>query len=101
MTKEQMIDTLKSQLPGFYSAEQVIEMINQIEEPDALNGFSQDKLDDFIEDIVGEIKSGGLDMVDDYNLEMSYREVELVSVEFNENYISKVVKSRFKNHFTS
>lgn len=101
MTKEQMIDTLKSQLPGFYSAEQVIEMINQIEEPDALNGFSQDKLDDFINNIVDEIKDGGLDIISDYDLEMSYREVELTSVEFDGDYISRAVKNSFKNHFTS
>lgn len=95
MTKEQMINTLKSQLPGFYSVEQVIEMINKIEEP---NGFSQDKLDDFIDDIVVEIKDGGLDIINDYELEMNYREVELTSVEFDRDSISRVVKDSFKNN---
>lgn len=98
MTKQQMIDTLKNQLPGFYSAEQVIEMINKIEEP---SGFSQDKLDDFIDDIVDEIKDGGLDVIRDYDLEMSYREVELTSIELDGDYVSQAVKSSFKNHFTS
>lgn len=32
MTKQQTIDTLKTQLPGFYSAEQVIELISNIED---------------------------------------------------------------------
>ena len=95
MTKEQMINTLKSQLPGFYSVEQVIEMINKIEEP---SGFSQDKLDDFIDDIVVEIKDGGLDIINDYELEMNYREVELTSVEFDRDSISRVVKDSFKNN---
>ena len=98
MTKEQMINTLKSQLPGFYSVEQVIEMINKIEEP---SGFSQDKLDDFIDNVIDEIKDGGLDIISDYDLEMSYREVELTSVEFDGDYISRAVKNSFKNHFTS
>ena len=31
MTKQQTLDTLKTQLPGFYSVEQVIEMISKIE----------------------------------------------------------------------
>jgi hypothetical protein len=95
MTKEQMINTLKSQLPGFYSVEQVIEMINKIEEP---NGFSQDKIDDFIDDIVVEIKDSGLDIINDYELEMNYREVELTSVEFDRDSISRVVKDSFKNN---
>lgn len=95
MTKEQMINTLKSQLPGFYSVEQVIGMINQIEEP---SGFSQDKLDNFIDDIVVEIKDGGLDIINDYELEMNYREVELISIEVDRNSISRVVKDSFKNN---
>ena len=35
MTKQQTIDQIKNSLPGFYSAEQVIEMITKIEEPKA------------------------------------------------------------------
>jgi len=33
MTKQQTIDQIKNSLPGFYSAEQVIEMLTKIEEP--------------------------------------------------------------------
>lgn len=33
MTKQQTIDQIKNSLPGFYSAEQVIEMLAKIEEP--------------------------------------------------------------------
>ena len=32
MTKEQTVDLLRSQLPGFYSAEQVINLIEKIED---------------------------------------------------------------------
>lgn len=35
MTKQQTVELLQKQLPGFYSVEQVIEMINGIEEPAA------------------------------------------------------------------
>ena len=33
MTKQQTIDQIKNSLPGFYSAEQIIEMLTKIEEP--------------------------------------------------------------------
>jgi hypothetical protein len=92
MKKQQLIDTLQSQLPGFYSVEQVIKMINEIEEPQP-KGFSlnEEQVEFLVKTIVEDFNDRGVDVIEDYSLEMNYREVELDSVEFDSRVIERVV----------
>lgn len=82
MTKQQTIELLQQQLPGFYSVEQVINIINGIEDykPTTL---TDDQINELASQIADEIADEGLDLIDDYDLSMSYREVELDSVDYN------------------
>ena len=92
MKKQQLIDTLQSQLPGFYSVEQVIKMINEIEEPQP-KGFSlnEEQVEFLVKTIVEDLNDRGVDVIEDYGLDMNYREVELDSVEFDSRVIERVV----------
>jgi hypothetical protein len=92
MKKQQLIDTLQSQLPGFYSVEQVIKMINEIEEPQP-KGFSlnEEQIEFLVKTIVEDLNDRGVDVIEDYGLDMNYREVELDSVEFDSRVIERVV----------
>jgi hypothetical protein len=83
MTKQQTLDTLKTQLPGFYSVEQVIEMISKIEEPKTNIEFNEEQIATLIDSIVNEVTDLGADAIDDYELSMNYKEVELDSVDWN------------------
>jgi len=83
MTKQQTLDTLKTQLPGFYSVEQVIEMISKIEEPKTNVEFNEEQIATLIDSIVNEVTDLGADAIDDYELSMNYKEVELDSVDWN------------------
>lgn len=90
MTKQQTLDTLKTQLPGFYSVEQVMEMISKIEEPKSFS-LSGEQIKELVSNIVNEVTDLGIDAIDDYTLDMNYREVELDSIDFNEHSILRAV----------
>jgi hypothetical protein len=92
MTKQQTLDTLKTQLPGFYSAEQVIEMISKIEEPQSKGfSFNEEQINELVSSIVNEVTDLGIDAIDDYDLSMNYKEVELDSIDFNDHSITRAV----------
>jgi predicted Zn-dependent protease len=100
MTKQATIDLLKQQLPGFYSAEQVIDMISKIE-PEVLEAYEFEFNDDQIKTLVGnitdEITDLGADAIDDYELSMNGREVELDSIDISDYSIKNAVKSAVEN----
>ena len=77
MNKTQTIDLLKNQLPGFYSVEQVINLIERIEEKE--NSISTKKLEELQSNIINRIHNLGADEVVDYD-----------SAEFNIGYNNRV-----------
>jgi hypothetical protein len=100
MTKQATIDVLKQQLPGFYSAEQVIDMISKIE-PEVLEAYEFELNDDQIKTLVGnvvdEITDLGVDAIDDYELSMNGREVEIDSIDLSNYSVSGAVKRAVQN----
>jgi len=101
MTKQATIDLLKQQLPGFYSAEQVIDMISKIE-PEVLEAyefiqFTDEQMGVLIGNVVDEIRDLGVDMIDDYDLSMNYKEVELDSIDISSHSVKGAVKSAVEN----
>ncbi len=101
MTKQATIDLLKQQLPGFYSAEQVIDMISKIE-PEVLEAyeftkFTDEQIGTLVSNVVDEIRDQGLDLISDYDLSMSYREVELDSIDISKDSVKTAVKFAVEN----
>jgi hypothetical protein len=96
MTKQETIELLGKQLPGFYSVEQVIKIINDIE--DGSFEISDDMISTISNEIVEVLSSEGTDIVDDYELSMSYREVELDSINLNEDKIKAVVQDTLETY---
>ena len=96
MTKQQTIELLQKQLPAFYSLEQVISIINDIEEPASTPSVSitAEQFENFIEIAEEKIESmiaraDSEDLVDysSAEMEMNSNEVSLVSVEVNSHEI--------------
>ena len=87
MNKLQTIELLQQQLPGFYSVEQVIKMINDIED------IESEISDEVRESIVDEIVNMDLDLIEDYELEMNYREVEISSVNISSREVKRAIES--------
>jgi hypothetical protein len=101
MTKQQTIDTLKSQLPGFYSAEQVIALIDGIEveaKQTTLSELGSDKVSSLVRDMVEEICDQADSLIDDYELEMNGREVEMTSITLNEYSLRTMVEEYLKDN---
>jgi hypothetical protein len=90
MTKQETIDLLGKQLPGFYSVEQVIKMISDIDNSEF--ELSDGYINDLSSDIAEALQSEGTNIVDDYELSMSYKEVELDSIDFSTSDINRVIR---------
>jgi len=97
MTKQATIDLLKQQLPGFYSAEQVIDMISKIEESEMSFKFTDEQISTLVGNVVDEIRDQGVDIVDDYELSMNYKEVELDSIDISSSSVKTAVKFAVEN----
>jgi len=100
MTKQATVELLKQQLPGFYSVEQVINMINGIEDTPSTT-FTEEQIDELANQIKDEIADEGLDLINDYELSMSYREVELDSVDYNDRAITNAAKRAIGAYFNT
>jgi hypothetical protein len=93
MTKQQTIELLGQQLPGFYSVEQVIKLISDIEDSDSRTfKFDSDQIKQLSRDIADALENEGTDIVDDYSLSMNYKEVELDSIDLNVSKITSAVE---------
>jgi hypothetical protein len=97
MTKQQTIETLQKQLPGFYSVEQVIKMINDIEDSESTGTLTDEQINDLADQIASGIVDDSMDLVYSYDLTMNYREVELDSLELNESDIAGLAKDAIRN----
>ena len=96
MTKQQLLDKLNSSdelvRMAFVPVSEVIKWVDELEnESTVIN-------DDIIDSIVSEIVGLDMDIVDDYNLEMSYREVELSDITLNSSTIEEAVRQAIKNN---
>jgi hypothetical protein len=95
MTKQELLSKLNSSEElvrmAFVPVSEVINWVNELEEETT----SIDS--DLIDQIVEEIKDLGLDLISDYDLSMSYREVELDSIDLNEDVIRESIERAIKN----
>lgn len=99
MTKQQTIELLNQQLPGFYSVEQVIKLINDIETPEVKGGsLSQQQIAHLCELICDQIKDNvenlGTDDVCDTSsaeFELYGNEIQLSSIDVHARGIKDAV----------
>ena len=103
---DQAAHIVDSSFPSLYTKEDVIKVLRDLEatlkdfigsdEEDKIEtvskGLTRDQVQEIADAIASEIRDGGTDLIEDYDLSMSYREVEIDSVEFNEDEISKIAK---------
>lgn len=96
MNKQQTIELLQKQMPSFYSLEQVISIINDIEDTVTVKAEFNDEL---IGSIADEIVELGTDSIDSYELEMYNNQVEIQRLDLDADVIKRVIKSVLDNHF--
>jgi hypothetical protein len=103
---DQAVHIVDSSFPSLYTKEDVIKVLRNLEiilkdfigsdeedETETVSkGLTKDQVQEIADAIASEIRGEGIDLIEDYDLSMSYREVELDSIEFNEDEISKIAK---------
>jgi len=96
MTKMQTVELLKKQLPGFYSVDQVIDIINDIE--DVNQAYSEDQVEKLIRSIEDKVERAvqnmySEDLVDFDSADFSLcgKEISLDSVDADKDKISETV----------
>ena len=103
---DQAAHIVDSSFPSLYTKEDVIKVLRDLEatlkdfigsdeedETETVSkGLTRDQVQEIADAIASEIRDGGTDLIEDYDLSMSYREVEIDSVDFNEDEISKIAK---------
>ena len=107
MTKQQTVELLQKQLPGFYSVEQVINIINGIEDGGSLDEEKVDELKDLIctkvRAALERMNSGDIVDFDSAELELNGNEVSVYDISVNEDSIvdevNDAVDSAFEKFF--
>jgi hypothetical protein len=102
MTKQELI----TQLAGpasvdftFMPVGKVIELIEELDEAPSPSALTEADIKELARNIAESVASDGMDLIEDYDLSMSYREVELDSVELDEGRISKEAERAIKAFF--
>jgi hypothetical protein len=108
MTKQATVELLQQQLPGFYSVEQVIKLINDIEDGGATATASQvedlvSNIETAIERVLQRMDSDELVDKESAEFELNGNEISLYSVEANNGLISEecadVVRTKLLDFF--
>lgn len=98
MTKQQLLEKLGSSEElvkiAYVPVSEVIKWVNELEETNI-------NLDMLTEEIIDGISDEGTDLIEDYELEMNYREVELTSISIDRDRVERIVNnviSTYKNN---
>ena len=92
MTKQELLDKLQSSEEliriAYVPVSEVITWVNELEDNGTL---SEQQIKDITDSITEELCNVGTDLLDDYELEMNYREVEVTSIDVNEGVVLRAV----------
>lgn len=106
MTKNQTIDLLRNQLPGFYSVEQVINLIDKIEEEKVQSApkLTFDQLREITRSIVNAIEEeaqrDNIVCYEDVEFELNYdRKIEVTDVPINFDAIRDCIENELTDFF--
>ena len=104
MTKTQTVDLLKNQIPGFYSVEQVINLIEKIEEEQVKPKLSVTQLREITNDIVSAIEEeadrDNIVNMDDVEFELGWdKRIEVTSAPINFDVIRDCVENSLIDAF--
>ena len=94
MTIQEAKNTVNSSIPSIWSREDVLSLLDKIED---VESFNDEMIEELIDDIVSDIDRSGDELIDDYDLTMNYKEVELDNISFNTRALRELVKSNIEN----
>ena len=96
MNIQEAKNLVKSSTPSIWSREDVLTLLDKIKTGTTF--LSEEHIDQLTINIVNDIDSDGADLVDDYDLSISYREVELDGIRFNRRILNDIVKENIQEY---
>jgi hypothetical protein len=104
MNKTQTIDLLKNQMPGFYSAEQVINLIEKIEEEPVKPKLSVDQLREIANSIMDSIEEeanrDNIICMEDVEFELGWdKRIQVTEVPINFDTIRDCIENSLTDAF--
>ena len=92
MTKKELLEKLQSSEElvkiAYVPVSEVINWVNELEDKAV---FDEQQIKDIASAITDELCNVGTDLLNDYELEMNYREVEVTSIDVDENVVRRAV----------
>ena len=98
ITIEEAIKQINEGFSSIYSKDDVLHLLSVLKVEDADIEFSEDAIRDLSADIANELSDAGTDIIDDYELSMNYREVELDSISFSTSDIKNLVEDAITHY---
>jgi predicted ribonuclease toxin of YeeF-YezG toxin-antitoxin module len=92
------LETVKSVASAFLSVDDVIKMVEELED-NSFSGELGDELDELASKMANRIVNSGMDLVEDYDLSLNYKEIELDSLTLNEYSVIDIISDVMKDHF--
>ena len=100
ITIEEAIKQISEGFSSIYSKDDVLHLLSVIEVNDDIE-FDESEIRDLSADIANELGDNGTRIVDDYELSMNGREVELDSIDFNTSDIRDIVEDTLKHYLST
>ena len=100
ITIEQAKQQISEGFSSIFSKDDVLHLLSVLE---TSSGFeiTDDMVKELSDEIADSLQSEGNNLVDDYELSMNYKEVELDSIDFSVSSIKSVVKDALENYIDS
>ena len=109
---DQATHIVDSSFPSLYTKEDVIKVLRDLEEKLKVElgneeetttkiDITEEQIQEIAENAASSIASEGVDLVEDYDLCMNYREVEIDSISLDESRMAKEIERAITNWFES
>jgi hypothetical protein len=100
ITIEEAVKQINEGFSSIYSKDDVLHLLSVLETETSNNQFeiTDEMVNELSSDIAEALENEGTDIVDDYDLTMNYKEVELDSIDLNESKIKAAVQDALENY---
>ena len=97
ITIEQATKQISEGFSSIYSKDDVLHLLSVLETGGGIE-ITDDMVSELSINIADSLQSEGTNLVDDYELSMNYKEVELDSIDFSESKIKSAVQDALENY---
>lgn len=100
ITIEQAKQQINEGFSSIMTREDVLHLLDCIEiHTESQFALTKEQITELAADITNELSGAGMDIVDDYELTMTYKEIEMDNIEFNSHSIEVLVKNTVSDFY--